>query len=155
MNVYYYFFTQRTSLNPWGDWMGVMHGDEIDYVLGNPINQSLHYTAAEANLSRRIIEHYANFIRTGSPVREGVSWPIYSRNQPQYYIFDGRVRGLGNGPRATGCAFWNEMMPSLRETLQRPQPGRGLLRRRPSAGEAALSAWWAVPWIVSLIAFMA
>lgn len=45
--------------------MGVMHGDEIDYVFGHPINASLHYTAAEANLSRRIIQHYATFIRTG------------------------------------------------------------------------------------------
>ena len=35
-----YLFQKRTTSNPWGDWMGVLHGDEIDYVFGNPLNNS-------------------------------------------------------------------------------------------------------------------
>ena len=60
-----YSFYQRTSSNPWGDWMGVLHGDEIDYVFGNPLNQSRRYTDDEAELSRRIMKHYAHFAKYG------------------------------------------------------------------------------------------
>lgn len=66
----------------------------------------------------------AHLSSSRSPVPEGEPWPIYSRNQPRYYIFDGLVKGLGNGPRATGCAFWNELMPSLTDTLRKPEPGQ-------------------------------
>ena len=129
--VYYYYFNhvsiksyispltstpQRTSSNPWGDWMGVLHGDEIDYVFGNPLNKSRRYTEDEAELSRRIMQHYGNFARHGTPVYNvSESWPTYNRNEPQYYIWNGNIRGTGEGPRATQCAFWNEFVPMLRK----------------------------------------
>ena len=40
-------------------------------------------------------------------------WPIYSRNEPRYFILNGELRGIGHGPRATACAFWNEFMPLI------------------------------------------
>ena len=46
--------------------MGVLHGDEIDYVFGNPLNQSRRYTEDEADLSRRIMKHYTHFAKYGS-----------------------------------------------------------------------------------------
>ncbi|XP_076040258.1 acetylcholinesterase-like [Oratosquilla oratoria] len=113
--VYYYFFTHRTSINPWGSWMGVMHADEIDYVFGHPLNRSSNYSEAEVKLSKRMMAYYATFARTGRPVEDDIKWPIYSHNQPQYFVWNGHKRGLGKGPRATACAFWNELMPVLRE----------------------------------------
>ena len=58
-------------------------------------------------------------------------WPLYNRNKPQYFIWNGNIRGrlgscpgygsgflsssgTGEGPRASACAFWNEFMPMLR-----------------------------------------
>ena len=55
---------------------------------------------------------------------DATRWPIYSRNQPQYFILDGGVQGVGHGPRATACAFWNEFMPLL-TSLQGNSNGNG------------------------------
>lgn len=56
---------QRTSTNVWGEWMGVMHGDEVEYVFGHPLNESLVYNAKERDLAARIIRYYAHFAYTG------------------------------------------------------------------------------------------
>jgi carboxylesterase type B len=45
--------------------MGVMHGDEIEYVFGHPLNKSRSFTREERELSKRFMRHYANFARTG------------------------------------------------------------------------------------------
>ena len=63
--VYFYHFVQRSSQNPWPEWMGVMHGYEIEFVFGLPLDESLNYTAHEVELSRNIMKLWANFARTG------------------------------------------------------------------------------------------
>lgn len=42
-----------------------MHGYEIEFVFGMPLNASLKYTEREVNMSRSIMKHWANFARTG------------------------------------------------------------------------------------------
>lgn len=56
---------QRTSTSLWGEWMGVMHGDEIEYVFGHPLNMTLQYNARERDLSLRIMQAYSRFALTG------------------------------------------------------------------------------------------
>ncbi|NP_001303635.1 acetylcholinesterase-like precursor [Cimex lectularius] len=116
LKVYYYFFTQRPSTSPWGEWMGVMHGDEVGYVFGRPLNMSLSYSARERDLSLRIIEAFSTFALTGKPVPEDVNWPPYTKEQPYYYVFNAEDMGIGHGPRSTACAFWNDFFPKLKET---------------------------------------
>ena len=53
------------------------------------------------------------FVSIRKPVADDTLWPIYSRNEPRYFILNGEVRGIGHGPRATACAFWNEFMPLI------------------------------------------
>ncbi|XP_012286467.1 acetylcholinesterase [Orussus abietinus] len=114
MRVYYYFFTQRTSTNLWGEWMGVMHGDEVEYVFGHPRNMSLEYTKKERDLSLKMMQTYSHFASTGKPTVNEEEWPPYTRDEPQYYIFDAEKSGLGKGPRTTACVFWNEFLPRLK-----------------------------------------
>ncbi|XP_018898239.2 acetylcholinesterase [Bemisia tabaci] len=116
--IYYYYFTQRTSTNLWGEWMGVMHGDEVEYVFGHPLNMSLQYNARERDLSNRIMEAFSKFAMTGKPTGEDVTWPQYTRSNPQYFIFHATTSGLGSGPRLTACQFWNEFLPKLRNVSE-------------------------------------
>ncbi|XP_021960157.2 acetylcholinesterase isoform X2 [Folsomia candida] len=116
--VYYYFFTQRTSSNPWGDWMGVMHADEIEYVFGFPLGKSTDpehtWTTREKELSKRIMKYFTHFADTGKPVDDPTEpWPLYTKAQPNYFILNADTRGTGKGPRAHTCAFWNEFLPHI------------------------------------------
>ncbi|KYN32249.1 Acetylcholinesterase [Trachymyrmex septentrionalis] len=115
MTVYYYFFTQRTSTNVWGKWMGVMHGDEVEYVFGHPLNKSLEYTDNERDLSLRMIHYFSRFAYTGMPTVTETEWPSYTRNHPKYFIWNAEKKNaFGRGPRTTACAFWNEFLPRLK-----------------------------------------
>ena len=62
--VYMYHFHHRTSANTWPEWMGIMHGYEIDAVFGLPLNETFSYSQEEKDLSRQIMHYWANFART-------------------------------------------------------------------------------------------
>lgn len=64
-NVYMYLYSHRSKSNPWPKWTGVMHGDEISYVFGEPLNPNLHFLEEEKQFSRRIMRYWANFAKTG------------------------------------------------------------------------------------------
>lgn len=40
-------------------------------------------------------------------------WPLYTKAQPNYFILNAETTGLGKGPRAHTCAFWNEFLPNI------------------------------------------
>ena len=55
-----------SSSNPWGQWMGVKHGDEIEFVFGHPLSNTDHnYTEAERDLSRKMMKYFTDFAKTG------------------------------------------------------------------------------------------
>lgn len=62
---YLYYFTHRSSTNPWPNWTGVMHGYEIEFVFGRPFNASLGYTDAERAMSMKMMKIWTTFGRTG------------------------------------------------------------------------------------------
>lgn len=63
--VYMYLYTHRSRGNPWPRWTGVMHGDEINYVFGEPLNPALNYVQEEKDFSRKIMRYWTNFAKTG------------------------------------------------------------------------------------------
>lgn len=63
--VYMYQYKHRSSLSPWPKWMGTLHGDEINFVFGEPLNMAYNYTALEVELSKRMMRYWANFAKFG------------------------------------------------------------------------------------------
>ncbi|ELW64812.1 Cholinesterase [Tupaia chinensis] len=64
-NAFFYYFEHRSSKLPWPEWMGVMHGYEIEFVFGLPLERRVNYTKAEETLSRAIMKYWANFAKYG------------------------------------------------------------------------------------------
>lgn len=64
-DVYFYHFAQRSSISPWPKWMGVLHGDEINYIFGEPLDPKYGYPPHEVELSRRMMRYWSNFAKTG------------------------------------------------------------------------------------------
>ena len=63
--TFLYKFVYRSSQNPWPEWMGVMHGYEIEFAFGIPLNKSLGYDELERNVSRSVMKMWSTFAKHG------------------------------------------------------------------------------------------
>ena len=66
-DVFFYHFTQRSSTHFWPEWLGVMHGDEVSFVFGEPLNPEKNFTYSEKVLARKILKYWSNFVRYENP----------------------------------------------------------------------------------------
>lgn len=64
-SVFMYYFKHRSTRSSWPRWMGVLHGDEISFIFGEPLNAALNYTTPEVELSKRMMRYWANFAKFG------------------------------------------------------------------------------------------
>ncbi|KAG7248514.1 hypothetical protein CRUP_025190, partial [Coryphaenoides rupestris] len=113
--TFLYLFDHVSSTNPWPKWMGVMHGYEIEFVFGMPLNASLKYTEREVNMSRSIMKHWANFARTGNPSRSEASWPLYQADSEVYMTLNTNPPQLGSKMITQQCRFWANLLPEIQK----------------------------------------
>ncbi|XP_067851463.1 cholinesterase-like [Heptranchias perlo] len=114
--AYVYLFDHHASNADWPGWMGVMHGYEIEFVFGMPLDGWLNYTTAEQTLSRNMMHYWANFAKTGNPnepTMQGMKWPEYTHLEQQYIILNAEAPRIYRKHRAQQCAFWNQFLPKL------------------------------------------
>nr|AAK09373.1 acetylcholinesterase precursor [Schizaphis graminum] len=118
-NVYMYYFKHRSLNNPWPKWTGVMHGDEISYVFGDPLNPNKRYEIEEIELSKKMMRYWTNFAKTGNPSKtlEGSwvtpKWPVHTAYGKEFLTLDTNNTSIGVGPRLEQCAFWKNYVPDL------------------------------------------
>ncbi|KAM9836450.1 acetylcholinesterase [Aulostomus maculatus] len=118
--VYLYLFDHRASNLAWPEWMGVIHGYEIEFVFGLPLEKRLNYTLEEEKLSRRMMRYWANFARTGNPnvnqdgtVESRKRWPLFTVSDQKHVGLNTEPIRIYKGLRNQMCAFWNRFLPRL------------------------------------------
>nr|XP_046910537.1 acetylcholinesterase-like [Dermatophagoides farinae] len=120
--VYMYYFTHRSTKNPWPKWMGTIHGDEIPFIFGEPLNKSIGYTHDEIVLSKQMMRCWSNFAKTGNPTMDEngiwsqLHWPLYTAYKKEYLTFSTNY-SIGQGIRTKQCAFWQTYLPQLMDNL--------------------------------------
>ena len=119
-DVYLYYFNHHSSQSLWPKWMGVLHGDEIFYVFGEPLNKThFRYTKEEVQLSKTMMTYWANFAKTGNPntFSNGswtpTYWPIHTERNKEFLMLSTNNLTTGRGHRARKCAFWKHYLPKL------------------------------------------
>ncbi|XP_077988195.1 cholinesterase-like [Glandiceps talaboti] len=121
-DVYSYFFSQRASNNPFAEWMGVLHGDEIAFIFGQPLNSSFGFSSEDEALSRRMMRAWANFAKTGNPNKSTMDdpspnvWPKYSTKDRLCMTLNSDALEepqVDTEPRLDYCVFWNDYIPKL------------------------------------------
>ncbi|XP_030636561.1 acetylcholinesterase isoform X2 [Chanos chanos] len=118
--VYLYLFDHRASNLAWPEWMGVIHGYEIEFAFGLPLEKRLNYTAEEEKLSRRMMRYWANFARTGNPninvdgfMDSRKRWPVFTNTDQKYIALNTEPMKVHKGLRTQICALWNRFLPRL------------------------------------------
>ncbi|KAM3669093.1 cholinesterase isoform 2-T4 [Ammospiza maritima maritima] len=117
-HVFFYFFEHRSSKLPWPEWMGVLHGYEIEFVFGLPLERRVNYTKAEELLSRSMMRYWATFAKTGSPngtPTNGIKWPLFTSADQKYLTLNSNTSEVLTKPRAQHCRFWKHFFPKVME----------------------------------------
>ncbi|XP_043974963.1 acetylcholinesterase-like [Gambusia affinis] len=113
--TFLYFFDHVSSTNPWPKWAGVMHGYEIEFVFGMPLNESRRFTWDEMTVSKKIMQHFGNFSRTGNPGFNGGDWPLFTADAQNYVTLNDDSKGIKKKLKANECHLWNNLMPEYQK----------------------------------------
>ncbi|CAH1274063.1 BCHE [Branchiostoma lanceolatum] len=115
-NVYMYEFGHRPSNSRYPDWVVATHIEEVQFVFGLATVPAYGYSSEDAEVSRKMMRHWANFAKTGDPndrnANEAV-WNPFTETDRAYMLLDGRDQGTMNGWKTTECAMWDVYVPSL------------------------------------------
>ncbi|XP_005003514.1 cholinesterase isoform X2 [Cavia porcellus] len=116
--AFFYYFEHRSSKLPWPEWMGVMHGYEIEFVFGLPLERRVNYTKAEEILSRSIMKYWANFAKYGHPngtQSNSSGWPVFKSIEQKYLTLNTESPRIYTKLRAQQCRFWTLFFPKVLE----------------------------------------
>uniref|UniRef100_A0A0N4ZWJ2 Carboxylic ester hydrolase n=1 Tax=Parastrongyloides trichosuri TaxID=131310 RepID=A0A0N4ZWJ2_PARTI len=92
---YFFEFRKRSTVTPWPQWMGVMHGYELEYVFGRPFRYPENYEEKvlekEKEYSLKIMSFYGSFAKKGTPNYNWLPFKDISASKCQFHNQYGAV----------------------------------------------------------------
>ncbi|XP_064595937.1 cholinesterase 2-like [Liolophura sinensis] len=116
LGVYLYHFHHRSPNNPWPQWMGVIHGYEIEFAFGMPYNASGGYSVEDKRISDVLMSYLVTFASTGNPNSQTFGermWPNFTESDESYKIIQSGLLETKQYPRYAQCSFWEDFLPVL------------------------------------------
>ncbi|XP_064596432.1 acetylcholinesterase-like [Liolophura sinensis] len=116
LGVFLYRFHHTSSTSPWPEWMGVMHGYDVEFVFGMPYNSSGGFSAEDKRVSNMLLSYWVTFASTGNPNMEksGVRmWRKFTESDQEYTVIKSGQMETKQYPRFTQCSFWTDFVPVL------------------------------------------
>ncbi|XP_077996193.1 cholinesterase-like [Glandiceps talaboti] len=118
MDVYVYQFQHRSATNPWPDWAGIVHEDEIEFIFGAPLHRKDDFSTKDSEMSKKTMKFWANFARTGNPNSENSApeWPAYNTVNQPYLVLETNSHAKLDVQYGVGkkhCRFWREISPRI------------------------------------------
>ena len=119
--LYMYLFNDRTAQTYFPKMPGFQplayHTADIPYVFtgyhGGPEGVPIVLTAAQARLSDRLVDAWANFARSGNPNGAGdAPWPRWKKDGAAYLVQDAGWTSQTNAEFAAAhnCGFWSKIL---------------------------------------------
>ncbi|XP_067128491.1 cholinesterase-like [Centruroides vittatus] len=108
--VYVYKFNHTRIKSLFKKWMGVLHAEDLHFVFGRPLLKQKDYTEEEVLFSKRIIQLWTSFAKTGKPTYEGMEfeWQQFDKKQRNSLSFTlGNIRRM-KAEVEEKCEFWKE-----------------------------------------------
>uniref|UniRef100_G3MRP9 Carboxylic ester hydrolase n=1 Tax=Amblyomma maculatum TaxID=34609 RepID=G3MRP9_AMBMU len=120
--VYYYNMVYHTSSRKHFDaWLGMTHFDDVQYVFGVPLRDCppRRYSQADAEFSRKVINIWTTFSKTGIPPPvQGSPWPLFDVKEHKVVRLDNNCSTVETLKELERCRFWEMLSkPNLQGNL--------------------------------------
>ncbi|XP_035214795.1 neuroligin-4, X-linked-like isoform X3 [Stegodyphus dumicola] len=134
--TYFYIFNHQSEFGDYSSRLGCVRGEDLPYVFGAPLVESLshfaaNYTKSETSLSEAIITFWTNFARHGNPALSPHSrdahldsstakyfknaWPLYEPVQQKYISISMKTR-IRDHYHAHRLSYWLNLIPRLHDS---------------------------------------
>ncbi|XP_038061912.1 cholinesterase 1-like [Patiria miniata] len=147
--VYRYFMTHIATTTLLGKkWTKSIHGDDLIFVMGQPLIPSVNWTFTEdeARMSIQTIKYWANLAKTGNPNLSSLDaeqreeeklpeWPLFTLEELAYKDLSVSMSN-GRGIKAKECLMWNEFIPKLIQVAEEAKECQAKDVREVKDGEA-------------------